>query len=300
MASEDYKFNYKNRDLLFEDAFWRLDLNKKQHKSLVDYFETGDLDKYLADEQFLLPYICIYYSPNHDFEDFKARFQKSMDWFVDNPNSPALFFGYEGHEPGFRNVISRIHGKEARVLEPELWAEVYQWYFPEPDPEPSKFSFPLSFGKSQWRPEVPYTRDSECMGILGNIGDYCFYPASYISIDRLGYTYLLSRLPSMLPKMPKQTFEFKHYGRNHKIMGKPTFWGGYQNTIRRFLGHKNGIVSKPNITDGYNEVIVVQPEFHKKFMETIDSINMPDEYYQLEEKIISIGECTMNKDLNKM
>ena len=77
--------DFKNRDVLYaENIYYEPDINPEQEKSVRNYFETGDIDKYLADDLYIEPVIATFFPPQNDIEHFDYRIKRYWEWVLIN------------------------------------------------------------------------------------------------------------------------------------------------------------------------------------------------------------------------
>jgi len=116
MSLHQISFDHTTRDAIYEAKVLRIpDLTAKKEKSIRNYFETGDLDKYLGDKLYIAPELAMFLAPQHEMDHFIDRTKRVWSFILENEGKTYVDAGSskETRDKKFSNAFSHLTGDNA-------------------------------------------------------------------------------------------------------------------------------------------------------------------------------------------
>ena len=224
-------------------------------------------------------------------KDYRAR-----SWFDYSEYDEAQETTFEQR---FSYIFSGLFHDYGQFLTNETWQEVFLWLYGNSFNENRQF--PLTFGQDQWRPptlfanDLGYSRDAFFFNILSSVDDYFFCDDESEYDYYLRYKPLVEYLLSMFLHLNKSCYELKRF-KQHTTdeNGKRVNYSGWQYMMRTFIAHMNGICIYDDydydLGDSDEPFSRRDPELFLNFRKKFSQLNLPEEYYRLEQFVIKHGE----------
>jgi hypothetical protein len=255
--------------------------NKESLESIRKYFETGDIEQYIAEEVLICPYVAIFYPPIHDLEHFKVRVKAVWDWLLSNLGRPADARDRK-HEPlnyQFSIVFEGLFGQHGQLFPDDFFVEVFFWLYGEKYDPTREFQFGLRSEK--WLPKMDFGIDLFFNQLNYGIKDHLFGLEKDIDYSTQRYVPLMDYFLSLLPYINIECYAKKRVKRFHKVDGKASGLRAEQCGLRTLIAYMHDIPGDKFLDEGYDHVPVNDQASLQKLKDGINSISMPNEYFEL-------------------
>ena len=255
---------------------------------------------------------AFYWGGASNLETLVERLTVFTEWVLEDRSHRALklseFNGQDDQslDKRFSGVLSCLFGELGNFLSNRVWQEVFSWFYGERF-DPNR-QFPLTFGKEQWRPELlfnaskyGYAKDDFLFNVLSKTNFYFFRDRKdhYLYREDEGgdydyfarYKLLVGYLLSMFIHLNKACYSLKRYKRHMKDENgnRVNYWA-WQSRMRIFIANMNGIFYEDELDDNGKPFASRDPELFESFRKEFSQLNLPEEYYRLEQFVIKHGE----------
>jgi hypothetical protein len=274
--------DFKNRDVLYaENIYYEPDINPEQEKSVRNYFETGDIDKYLTDDLYIEPVIATFFAPQNDIEHFDYRIKRYWEWVLINMGreSDCRKEKNLSLDEQFERTMSNLYSIAGTLFTPEFFGEVFELTYGVSYDQDRLF--PITFGKESWQPKIVQKNiTSRCTELMVRIDSHIFRAPEKQRFLEPGFRYTINYFISMLPLIDIECYQTELYARKHKINGKKSNYLTYQSRVRGFLAHLEGFDDDVTASDD-SGLRVNDVESWQKLKDGLSRQKMPDQYYAL-------------------
>ncbi|MEM7050393.1 MAG: hypothetical protein AAF604_12075 [Acidobacteriota bacterium] len=282
------------RDGLFEhvvaDLRERYEFTTDDCAAVTAYFETGDLDAYLAGGRGIGPYLLLFLAPQGTLEAVTLRFKSYWDWVLEDPEARR-----DRNDRAFDSLEEQLISPFGGLLDyrwgnffsAELAASVFHWLYGETF-QPDR-RFPLPLGPQGWQPRLPVQIERLCTDLMLGLDEHLFGRSNDCYHDHARYALLICFFVSLLPSLDIECYSRDLVSRFHKIDGKKTGRRAHQFRTRKFLAHLNSVLSSGELDDGLETVPVNDPAALAELRRQLSAASLPREYFALEQSILEWG-----------
>lgn len=282
------------REFWYNECTLALTMSAREERSVKTYFESGDVDAYLADELFIDPAIATFMAPQHQLDHFKNRVERCWNWLMENEQHPANKRARRRltYDEQFSAALFALFIKSGNFFPDDFFSEVFSFMYG--DYYDATRVFPVSL-KFDGKPLVNTIRADElCTQLMTGIRKYLFETDEHDYFSYSRYKTLLPFFLSILPKMSVECFDTKKYGRFHKVNGKRSGLGSSQARVRRFFASLLGVSYDQ---DSNTQIQINDFEFHEHLKSELATVNMPESYSVLLEFIEEYGAESLNMSI---
>jgi len=274
-----------------------------EHRASMTLEQRVDYEK-LCYDPVLSFEVAVFFGGKQSLDAFVYRLTTFTEWVMEDREFRGMNrldynrdLKKETFEKRFSYILLTLIGGKGDFLPDDVWQQVFLWLYGDTY-DPSR-QFPITFGEEQWCPELFSAgslgiRDNFLFRVLSGSAKYLFRD------DGDEYDYfkrgkpLVNYLPSVLPHLNKACYVLKRYKRrNFDEHGNPVSYSSWQAIMRGFIAKMNGV--RPSweleeLEDENEPVFKRDPEMFEWLKIEMNKLDLPEEYYQLEEFVLKHGE----------
>lgn len=263
--------------------------------SIRRYFDSGDIERYIGEEILISPYVAIFGAPQHDLGHFKARIKGVWDWLLVNQGHLADSRDRKSETLNYQfvTVFEALLGEHGDLFPDDFFVEVFFWLYGERYDPVREFQFDL--GPEKWVPKMEFDNGLFFNQLKFGVMDHLFGLKKDIDYSTQRYVPLMDYFLSLLPFIDIECYSKKRVKRFHKVDRKVSGLRARQCGLRRLIAYMHDIPGDKFLDEGYDHVPVNDQATLQKLKDGINSISMPNEYFELIEYL----EAHRGKDFQK-
>ena len=261
---------------LYDVLYYHPDLAKPQERAMLDYFETGDYQKYISNETYIDPYVAMYFAPQDDLAHLKQRLEVTWHWVIESTNHKENNFKLDKNsiEDRHNKVLGGLFFKYGQMYSSRFFADVFLYFYGDNYTEDRKS--PIAIGPDKIRANLNVDPTSLGTQLASGIADYLFQREPELLFDTQRYKYLIDYFISILPFIDEACFALVMDGR--KKQGSNS---AKQHRMRGLLVPLYGYTTKYESEDGFLEPQVNDKESRDYLKSKIESMSMSDSFVNL-------------------
>lgn len=276
------------REEIFNAKVLRISgLTAVKKRSIRNYFESGDIKKYLSDEKYIDLDIAMFLAPQHAFSHFIERFSLAVEWLIKNKDHKANF-SYPRNvslDHKVQYAFSCLFTEYGALLPPALFAEVFDFSYGEKFV--AKRQLDISIGRDKYSPTLERLFIGTFVRLLQKLNSNAYLGLKKQRISTEPFVHALEYFIGMIPDLPVRYLALKLFDDSSIESERDRI---NQFNVRTLIANVNLVLTDEHTDYGLKQVPIDNQFIHDQLVDAFASAPYQQEYNELVNFLKSRGE----------